>query len=143
MTNKELLDLLLEAREGVEGYRSTMQDCPDPYHRQENCTCKIVQRQMEILARIDSALAEPIVDPVQAWKDANGYDDFLKAYSKIVDERNEAQIQANEAYNRGAQVGYESALKTFKQVLRLSAENMLCGQNGAGLLGNGDDVKEE
>jgi hypothetical protein len=92
---------------------------------------------------IDSALAEPIVDPVQDWKDANGYDDFLKAYSKIVDERNEAQIQANEAYNRGAQVGYESALKIFKQTLRLSTENMLFGQNGVGLLGNGNGVKEE
>jgi hypothetical protein len=80
MSNKELLDLLRKAREGVEGYRSTMQDCPDPYHRQENCTCKIVQRQVEILAQIDAALADANAPTVVVWRTIADEGAFWEAY---------------------------------------------------------------
>ncbi len=58
MTNEKLLELLREARESVEGYRSAMEDCPDPLHREENCTCMIVRKQKYLLGLIDAALKE-------------------------------------------------------------------------------------
>ena len=51
------------------------------------------QGRRELRARIDAALAEPVVDPVQAWKDANGYDDLLAAYSSTITERDETRAE--------------------------------------------------
>ena len=49
--------------------------------------------RIPIVERIDAALAEPVSDPVQAWKDANGYDDLLAAYSLVNTERDEARAE--------------------------------------------------
>jgi len=59
-----------------------------------NLDCStVVCDECALSCRIDDALAEPVVDPVQAWKDANGYDDFLDEYSSTVTERNEARAE--------------------------------------------------
>jgi hypothetical protein len=54
-------------------------------------------RQKLLVKQRDEARAEVkrlknvLSDAIQAWKDANGYDDLFKAYSQAVDERNSAR----------------------------------------------------
>jgi hypothetical protein len=67
----------------------------------------------QFLERIDAALAEPVVDPVQAWKDANGYNDLLAAYSSTITERDEAVAAFHEA----------TRLRSGIQQARIKAEN--------------------
>lgn len=62
--------------------------------------------------RIDEALAEPVSDPVQARKNANGYDDLLAAYSLVITERDEAR----------------AAKDHFKTMLRERAAALLTAQ---------------
>ena len=54
----------------------------------------------DLAKRIDAALAEPVVDPVQAWKDANGYNDLLAAYSSTITERDEARAEVERLQER-------------------------------------------
>jgi hypothetical protein len=79
----------------------------------EPCSANL-KHARNLKAQIDAALAEPVVDPVQAWKDANGYNDLLAAYSSTITERDEARAEVAAAYQRGAEAMREAAAKAIE-----------------------------
>ena len=100
--NEKLRALLAEARVALQGVAAYDAN-PDVSWTLTKEDCR------DALDRIDAALAEPVVDPVQAWKDANGYNDLLAAYSSTITERDEARAEVAAAYQRGAEAMREAA----------------------------------
>jgi hypothetical protein len=84
--NEKLRALLAEAREVARAVRNTGSLPYAQWSRDQH-------EADSFMERIDAALAEPVVDPVQAWKDANGYNDLLAAYSPTITERDEARAE--------------------------------------------------